>query len=228
MRVLWHSLPRSPCLRRRGHHVSPRGRDRRIKRLSATFDCPNGRQRHEVLDTDASQAVTGGQDDPDARIVVEKHLTIAPARTDRATTSVPDGDDGRELPRAACSGVPQGHQLGARPAGEVIQIDAAVHLAVHTPHRGPMVWTPSLSRPTSVFSSMIALAKSISSRSALVRSSVGMVIWRTLTGHCAGTTQSLGTVGELTLAAESSNRPARDLAQARSPETSIPYGGSST
>jgi hypothetical protein len=87
----------------------------------------------------AADAFCGGQDDSDSRVVVEEHLAVASAWTDRATAHVSHGNDRREFLSARGTGMPEGHQLDTRPTGEMEEIDTAIHPAVHTAHRGPMV-----------------------------------------------------------------------------------------
>jgi hypothetical protein len=97
---------------------------------------PSAAERHQAGDLDAPDAFGRGQDDPDAGVVVEQDLAVAPARADGTSPAVPDRDDRGELagPGRAC--VPQGHQFGARSAGEVVEVDPAVHRAVDSAHGG--------------------------------------------------------------------------------------------
>ena len=69
-------------------------------------------------------------------VIVEQDLAVAPARPDGTPPAVPDRDDRGQFPGPGRAGVAQGHELGARPAGEVVQVDPAVHRAIDSAHGG--------------------------------------------------------------------------------------------
>src|SRR5690348_11316789 len=63
-------------------------------------------------------------------------MTVTPHGARGASPPVPGGDDGGELTGAGGPGMAERHKLGARPAGEMEDVDAAVHLAVSSPDSG--------------------------------------------------------------------------------------------
>lgn len=59
--------------------------------------------------------------------MVKQYLSVAPARRDDTPIGVPYGDDRSEVPRSRSTSSTKRHQLGARSAGEVEDVDSSVH-----------------------------------------------------------------------------------------------------
>src|SRR5262249_42034618 len=67
-------------------------------------------------------------------VVIDKDLAITAARPHNVSSVVADGDDALHLPRALCTGRAKGDELGARTAGEVVQVHASEHPVVGRHH----------------------------------------------------------------------------------------------
>jgi hypothetical protein len=109
------------------------GKERRIVGLSAVSRGPQSTEWHQGPNRNAANAFACGQDDPDIWVIVKQNLTVPPARADGAPAEVANRDDCCQLTSAGRTGMAKGNQLSARPAGEVVQIDATVLPAIRCP-----------------------------------------------------------------------------------------------
>ena len=79
----------------------------------------------------------GREDDADVGVVVEQDQSIPPAGPDRATSVVADSNDVGDVRRAAGAGGAEGDELGAGPAGEVVEVYPGKCPAVVGAYGGP-------------------------------------------------------------------------------------------
>ncbi len=93
-------------------------------------------QGHEVDDAYAPHPITGGQQDADARVIVQEDLSITSAWTHRTAPLVAHRDDRGQLPGTLGTGMPQRHKFRAWPSGEVEDVEPAKHAAVNATYGG--------------------------------------------------------------------------------------------
>src|SRR5450631_4189137 len=120
--------------------------------------------------------------------------------------------------------MPECHQLGTRPTGEMEEVHPAIHLAVHSPHCGPH-------GVDTVVSVGVRIDDRPGELDQLEVSVCQLFGGDTHPGHGSGSVrqvrQSLGAPSSTTSGDPSLSCAARALAHSSSPATSIPYGGSS-